>query len=105
MTRRRQNSGRSKGTRAGKRQPPPDWKPNLSQYSDQRILRFASEEDLDAAIDLLWTEPLRTLPHATPDGKALIIPSEAVPYFARAGLKFSEKRFAENSQRPLKSTP
>jgi hypothetical protein len=56
------------------------------------VLRFATEEDLGAAIDLLWTDELVTLPHDTPDGHALVIPTEAIPYFARAGIKFTAKR-------------
>jgi hypothetical protein len=68
------------------------WLPNLSSYRDQRILTFASEKDWEAAIDLLWTDALRQLPHDTPDGKALIIPADALPYFTNAGLRFTEKR-------------
>jgi hypothetical protein len=45
-----------------------------------------------AAIDLLWTEELRSLPHATPDGKSLVVPAEAVGYFARAGLRFTARK-------------
>jgi len=72
--------------------PVPLWQPYLSQYTDQRLLTFKSPKDLDAAIDLLWTAELRGLPHGTPDGKTLVIPAEAVDYFARAGLRFTEKR-------------
>jgi len=70
----------------------PDWKPHLSQYAELRILAFASDKDLEAAIDLLWTDALRTLPHDTPDGKSLVVPVEAVAYFRRAGLRFTEDR-------------
>jgi hypothetical protein len=67
-----------------------DWKPFLSQYEDLRCLYFKSEKEEDAAIDLLWTPELRNLPHSTPDGKAIIVPAEAVCYFAQAGLRFTE---------------
>ena len=70
----------------------PSWQPHLSQYADQRILTFRSPKDLDAAIDLLWTEELRSLPHATPDGKSLVVPAEAVGCFARAGLRFTARK-------------
>ncbi len=70
----------------------PLWQPHLSQYADQRILTFRSPKDFDAAIDLLWTDELRNLPHDTPDGKSLVVPAEAVGYFARAGLRFTAKR-------------
>ncbi len=70
----------------------PSWQPYLSQYNDLRVLTFKSAKDLDAAIDLLWTAELRTLPHDTPDGKSLVVPAEAVGSFTRAGLRFTEKR-------------
>jgi hypothetical protein len=70
----------------------PEWKPNLDSYKEKRILTFYSEKDLESAIDLLWTEELRELPHDTPDGKSLIMPAEAVPYFTKAGLRFKDKK-------------
>jgi hypothetical protein len=68
------------------------WEPHLSQYADQRSLTFKSPKDLDAAIDLLWTDELRNMPHHTPDGKVLVVPAEAVAYFTRAGLRFTEQK-------------
>ncbi len=76
----------------------PSWQPFLSQYRDLRVLSFKSPKDLDAAIDLLWTDELRTLPHATPDGKSLVVPAEAVAYFSRAGLRFTEKKLRSISE-------
>ena len=76
----------------------PSWKPHLYYYPEQRILRFQSEADLGAAIELLWTEELRELPHATPDGQALVVPAEAVPYFTRAGLKFTSTRLTPKGE-------
>lgn len=75
----------------------PEWKCHLDSYADKQLLRFASRADLHAALDLLWTEPFRTLPHDTPDGRTLILPAEAVPYFARAGVKFTATRLREIS--------
>ena len=69
-----------------------EWKCHLDSYSDKRLLRFDSKDDLHAAIDLLWTEPFRNLPHDTPDGRTLVIPAEAVEHFARAGLKFEASK-------------
>jgi len=69
----------------------PQWQPHLSQYADQRILTFSSPQDLEAAIDLLWTDHLRSLPHDTPDGNALVVPAEAVACFSRAGLQFTQE--------------
>jgi hypothetical protein len=70
----------------------PLWQPHLSQYADQRILTFKSPKDLDAAIDLLWSDALRNMPHDTPDGKTLVVPAEAIDYFTRAGLRFTERK-------------
>ncbi|HYV39059.1 MAG TPA: hypothetical protein VE988_25460 [Gemmataceae bacterium] len=75
-----------------------DWKPNLCSYKDTRILKFDTTEDLNAAIDLLWSEPLQTLPHDTPDGRSIIVPAEAVPYFTRAGLRFVTYRLRAMSE-------
>jgi hypothetical protein len=41
-----------------------------------------------AAIELVWTEPLREMPHALPGGFTMIVPPEAVPYFEKSGLEF-----------------
>jgi hypothetical protein len=68
---------------------PSVWKTHLDSYPDKRALTFTSAADLEKAIDLLWSEALRTLPHDTPDGKTLIVPAEAVEHFARAGLQFA----------------
>jgi hypothetical protein len=70
----------------------PPWPSHLSLCREQRILRFKTREDLERAIDLLWTDELRTLPHDTPDGKSLVIPAEAVRYFSEAGLQFTDRR-------------
>lgn len=67
----------------------PEWKCHLDSYPQKRLLRFESKEALHSAIDLLWTEPFRTLPHDTPDGRSIVVPAEAVDHLARAGLKFT----------------
>lgn len=85
-----QHKKTSPGLVNGKDSPPiPDWKPFLSQYRDKRILRFETDKELEAGIELLWTDALRNLPHTTYDGKSIIIPAEAVEYFTMAGLKFT----------------
>ncbi len=84
--------GREKRAKDQADGPGPAWGPHLSQYADQRVLTFASDEDLGSAIDLLWSEELRDLPHETPDGCSLVVPAEAVAYFSNAGLRFTEKR-------------
>jgi hypothetical protein len=64
------------------------WFPDLDYYPKQSVLQFESDTDLESAIDLLWTDELRELPHDTAGRKTLIIPTEAVCYFADAGLRF-----------------
>lgn len=70
----------------------PDWKPHLDAYAEKQLLRFASKADLHATVDLLWTEPFRTLPHSSPDGRTLVVPKEAVEHLARAGARFTARR-------------
>jgi hypothetical protein len=55
---------------------------------------------LDLAIDLLWTDELRDLPHETPDGRSLVVPAEAVAYFTRAGLRFTDKKLPRAGDLP-----
>ncbi len=76
------------------------WLPHLSQYEDQRVLTFNSEKELEAAIDLLWTDNLRNLPHETPDGNSLVVPAEAIDYFRQAGLRFTDKRVRNVTELP-----
>jgi hypothetical protein len=66
----------------------PVWKEHLDSYQEIKLLCFADDKELDRAIDLLWTDDLRFLPHDTPDGRSIAIPAEAVELFRRAGLKF-----------------
>ena len=70
----------------------PVWKEHLASYKDIVLLRFDSIKELERAIELLWTDDLRCLPHDTPDGRSIAIPAEAADYFTRAGLKFSAKK-------------
>jgi hypothetical protein len=83
---------RSAGNNSKARRSAPSWQPHLTQYEDKRILTFSSEKDLDLAIDLLWSDELRHLPHETPDGNSLVVPAEAVAYFRRTGLRFTDKK-------------
>ncbi|MCI0639145.1 MAG: hypothetical protein L0Y72_01550 [Gemmataceae bacterium] len=76
----------------------PAWKCHLDSYPEKQLLRFASKEELHAAIDLLWTEPFRTLPHDTPDGRSIVVPAEAVEHLARTGLKFTATKLRSVSE-------
>jgi hypothetical protein len=76
----------------------PRWFPHLDYYPEQSVLQFPSDTDLEAAIALLWSDGLRTLPHDTAGRKTLVIPTEAVPYFTQAGLRFTVKRLRHMSE-------
>jgi hypothetical protein len=67
----------------------PQKKLHLNSCDGKAVLRFQSQEHLEKAIDLLWTDELRSLPHSTAGRKTLIVPAEAVEHFARAGLTFT----------------
>jgi hypothetical protein len=54
----------------------PEWKAALNAYPEKQPLRFANKKDLYAAIDILWTGALRTLPHCIPDGQSIVVPQE-----------------------------
>jgi hypothetical protein len=40
---------------------------------------------------LLWTDELSNLPHDTPDGGSIVVPKDAVRFFADADLRFTDK--------------
>src|SRR5262249_26336138 len=88
------NRGRRKDTEAGERgtAEAPRWKAHLDLYQETRALTFKKQQELHAAIDLLWTEPLRELPHALAGGDTIIVPAEAVRYFKEQGLRFRNTR-------------
>src|SRR5947209_10820056 len=86
------NSNGKKARKTKNAESPPTWRWPLNAYRDKQRLVFESQTELEKAIDLLWTDDLRALPHAWPDGRSLVIPAEAVDYFTRAGLRFSAEK-------------
>jgi hypothetical protein len=66
------------------------WNPDLDSYRELRALTFPSSDEIDAAIDLLWSGPLRDMPHELAGGDTIIVPMDAVGYFKAANLTFSE---------------
>ena len=66
------------------------WKAQINSYAHPRALTFMNYQDFRAAIDLVWTEALREMPHALPGGFTMIVPPEAVPFFAKSGLQFED---------------
>ncbi len=71
---------------------PIPWHGHLNAYPDKERLVFSDENELEKAIDLLWTDELRHLPHDSPDGRSLVIPAGAVACFTQAGLKFTSRK-------------
>ncbi|MBI3327802.1 MAG: MerR family transcriptional regulator [Nitrospinae bacterium] len=70
----------------------PQWKRSIGSYTNKelRALKFHSVTEVDRAIDRCWEDPnLQGVPRATPDGRTLIVPEEAVRYFQAEGLKFT----------------
>ncbi len=79
---------------------PMRWKPHLDFYRDKRALTFKEETELDAAIDLLWSEPLQDLPHDLMGGDTIIVPAEAVGYFKEKGLRFRSSKIQSAGDLP-----
>ncbi len=78
-------------------EPAPSWRWPLAAYRNLQRLVFENQDELEKAVDLLWTDELYSLPHASPDGKSIVVPEEAVEYFTRAGLKFSAEKMRSRS--------
>jgi len=76
------------------------WDPDLNAYVDLKALTFPNAEEIDAAIDLLWSDSLRKLPHELAGGNTIIVPAAAVRYFAAAALTFSEDEVLSPSDLP-----
>ena len=67
------------------------WKSHIRQYKDAKALVFETMEEIDAAINIIRSDVnLRGMPHDIADGKTLIVPPEAIPYFRNKGLQFKE---------------
>jgi hypothetical protein len=106
----RKRSANQAGIAQASALPPPSvsarWFPHLDYYPEQSVLQFSDDADLEAAIALLWSDGLRSLPHDTAGRRTLVIPTEAVPCFAQTGLRFTVKRLrhvSELSPEQLKS--
>ena len=71
----------------------PKWKRHTDDYRSEELsrLKFASREDSNAAIELLWAGQLRGMPFALDpnDADSLVVPKAGVPLLANAGIKFT----------------
>ncbi len=71
--------------------PEPDWKAHLGCYLPReiKVLTFPDSAAIHAAIDLLWTDPLRTMPYDLAGGDSIVVPGDAVRLFSQARLPFT----------------
>lgn len=72
----------------------PKWKRHTDEYRTDQVSRvkFATEDDIDTAIGIVWGGALTGMPfNLGGDGMSLVIPKAGVPWFTKAGLKFTEK--------------
>ncbi len=89
------SNGRNGRTKAPKSKPaegPSKWRASLSAYRNLLWLVFENQDELEKAVDLLWTDELYDLPHDSPDGKSIVIPADALDHFTRSGLKFKAEK-------------
>ena len=79
------------------------WNPFWS-YRHQAAIRFASEEDLDTAIDLLWNDSdLQGLPHVHVGENTMIVPAEAVECLRQKACNFTLERVVAAGDLPPKT--
>jgi hypothetical protein len=65
------------------------WQPRFWANSDKVSLQFVSTDELDAAIDWLWTEPgLCDLPRVHVGENTIIVPAQAADLFRKTGFQF-----------------
>jgi len=68
------------------------WAPDMSWYDDKVALAFNTEEDIDAAIDLCWSDKdLRGVPRVHVGEWTMIVPAESLPFFQKKARNFTVK--------------
>lgn len=100
MAKLRSNSANGTVAKGERGDPQPTWLFSLNSYPEKQRLVFHDDKELERAVDLLWTDELRHMPHSSPDGKSLVVPAEAVAYFQQAGLAFVSKALRNVSDLP-----
>jgi hypothetical protein len=79
------------------------WKPDLDMYENKKALRFRTEEECDAAIDLCWNDAeLRGVPRSHVGNNTMIVPAAAVPYFKARHLRFTVESVVSTRELPAK---
>jgi hypothetical protein len=77
---------------------PSRWKRSYGSYanSELRALQFNSTEEMDRAIDLIWSDPdFRNLPSDIVDGLTLAVPEDSVEYFRAKALQFTVSKIVD----------
>jgi hypothetical protein len=72
----------------------PKWKRRPDDYRTDELsrLQFATRDDIDEAIGIVWGGKLTGMPFELgPDGMSLIVPKDSIPFFADAGVQFTQK--------------
>jgi hypothetical protein len=70
-------------------QEPPKWKPRFWDNQHHAALEFATTDELDAAIEWLWSlSELADLPRVHVGRNTMIVPVEAVDAFRKRGFQF-----------------
>ena len=72
----------------------PKWKRRPDDYRTDEMsrLQFATRDDIDEAIGIVWGGKLTEMPFELgPDGWSLIVPKASVPFFVEVGVKFTER--------------
>jgi len=66
-----------------------DWKSNLHAYGGKSAVEFESLAELNAFIDMVWTDTeLRHMPRVHVGRNTVVVPTEAVPLLVERNLKF-----------------
>jgi hypothetical protein len=80
---------------------PEKWAPQFWANPRQVALRFASGEELDAAIDWLWSvQELRELPRVHVGQNTMVIPAGAVDLFRKKGFRFTQSLVVSAGELP-----
>jgi hypothetical protein len=78
-----------------------NWQSRFWDNERHVSLQFATTEELDAAIDWLWTVPeVRELPRVHVGQNTMVVPAEAVEIFRKKGFQFVAGGVTSSSDLP-----
>lgn len=68
---------------------PQNWQARFWDNDSHASLQFATTEELDAAIDWLWSVPeMHQLPRVHVGENTIIVPTQTVEFFRKKGFQF-----------------